>query len=208
MNPFRFATVVTLLAASLLAPAVSPAKDLKDRDPEEVHRELNWEYAKLYKAVSSLRMVDELLLLKFESDETEALCKQIAAFGSRAKAELEDLRKADPRISFDEDGRSGLAHEASKRQQKERLKLYAPVTGASGPDFERNLILGQASLLYLLRFRVEVMAEAETSAARAKYLRNMHKEIDQLYARTARHLDKRHFREGARTPLGAAGEID
>ena len=179
-----------------------------ERDPRDVQRELNYEYAKLYKSVSNLRLQDELLLLKFESDETEALSKQIAAFGSRAKAELEDLRKANPGISFDDTGRTELSHEASKRQKKERLKAYAPLTGASGADFERMLLLGQATVLGQLRFRVEVMADAETSPARSKYLRNMQGELDQLYARTVKLLDRRYFREGARTPLGSAGEDD
>src|SRR5690348_1250254 len=120
------------------------AASAKDRDPRDVQRELNFEYAKLYKSVSNLRLQDELLLLKFESDETEALCRQVAAFGSRAKGELEDLRKADPRISFDDTGRTELAHEASKRQNKDRLRAYAPLTGASGADYERMLLLGQA----------------------------------------------------------------
>jgi hypothetical protein len=179
-----------------------------DRDARDVHRELNYEYAKLYGSVSNLRLQDELLLLKFESDETEALCKQIAAFGSRAKAELEELKKADPGISFEETGRTELSHEASKRQKKERLKAYAPVTGASGADFERMLLMGQATVLYQLRFRVGVMADAETSPARSKYLRKMQGELEQLYARTSRLLDKRYFRQGANTPLGSAGEDD
>jgi hypothetical protein len=196
------------LAAGMAMVMACAAAWAADRDPRDVQRELNYEYAKLYKSVSNLRMQDELLLLKFESDETEALSKQIAAFGSRAKAELEDLRKASPGISFDDTGRTRLSSEASDRQKKERLKAYAPVIGASGADFERMLLLGQATVLGQLRFRVEVMADAETSPARSKYLRNMQKELDQLYVRTAKLLDRRYFREGAKTPLGAAGEDD
>ena len=208
MRLVRFATLAASILV-LLALVAPPGTALaKERGARDVHRELNYEYAKLYKAVSGLRLLDEVLLIKFESDETEALCRQIAAFGSRAKGELDDLKKADPRISFDDDGRTELSREVSKRQQKERLKDYAPVTGASGRDFERMLLMGQATILYQLRFRTEVMAEAETSAARAKYLRRMHGELNQLYARTARLLDKRYFREGAKTPLGSAVEDD
>jgi hypothetical protein len=202
MGPFRLATLAVGMALACCAAGAA------DRDPKDAQRELNYEYAKLYKSVSNLRLQDELLLLKFESDETEALTRQIAAFGARAKAELEDLRKASPDISFDDTGRTKLASEASKRQKKERLKAYAPVTGASGADFERMLLLGQATVLGQLRFRVEVMADAETSPARSKYLRNMQKELDQLYVRTAKLLDQRYFREGAKTPLGDAGEDD
>lgn len=204
MNLFRVAT----FAAGVALAAACGAAQAGDRDARDLRRELNYEYAKLYQSVSNLRLQDELLLLKFESDETEALCKQVAAFGSRAKAELEDLRKADPGISFEDTGRTELAHESSKLQKKERLKAYAPVTGASGADFERMLLLSLATMLSHLRFRVEVMADADTNAARSKYLRRMRGELDQLYVRTQKLLDNRYFRQGANTPLGSAGEDD
>jgi hypothetical protein len=204
MRPFRFAAGATGLAVLMACGGAWAG----DRDARDANRELNYEYAKLYKTVSGLRLLDELLLIKFESDETEALVKQIAAFGSRAKKELEDLRKADPSISFDEDGRTQLAHESSKLQKKDRLKSYAPVTGASGADFERMLLMSEAGVLSQLRFRVEAMANVDPSPARSKYLRKMHGELNQLYVRISKLLDKRYFREGARTPLGSAIEDD
>jgi hypothetical protein len=204
MKSFRAVSrvaAIALVAACGAASADAPAK--ADRQ-----RELNYEYAKLYKAASGLRLLDELLLVKLESKETEQVVKQIAAFGTRTKAELEDLARAHPEISLDEDGRTALSRESSKRQQRDRLRAFAPVTGATGADFERLLLLGQWSALYQLRFRVEVMAEAETSEARRAYLRKMHKELDGLYVQTARLLDQRHFRPPAKTPLGGAGGDD
>lgn len=204
MRPLGLAT---LAAGMAIVMACGPARAAEcDCSAPDAQRELNYEYAKLYQTVSNLRFTDELLLIKFESDETEGLVKQVAAFAARAKKELEDVRKATPSISFDETGRTKLSRESSKRQKKERMKAYAPVTGASGADFERMLLLGQASVLYQLRFRVAVMADAETSVARSKYLRKMHGELEQLYARTSRLLDERYFREGAKTPTGVGAD--
>ena len=194
-------TLVALLAAG--AAAAADAKAQPDRQ-----RQLNYEYAKLYKATNGLRLLDELLLVKLESKETEEVVERIAAFGARTKSELEDLRKAHPDVSFDDDGRTELSRESSKRQQRDRMRTYAPVTGASGPDFERMLLLGQSAALYQLRFRVEVMADAETNAARAKYLRKMRRELDELYVLAVNLLDKRYFRQPAKTPLGEIGGAD
>lgn len=171
-------------------------------------RELNYEYAKFYKAVSGLRMLDELLLVKLEAKETEELVEKIAAFGSRTKSELDDLKRAHPEISFDEDGRTELAREASKRQQRDRLKSYAPITGASGSDFDRMLLLGQSATLYQMRFKVDAMADAETNADRRKYLRGVRKDLDKLYIQAVELLDKRYFKQPARTPLGEIGAED
>lgn len=174
----------------------------------DIQRELNYEYAKLYKAVSGLRLLDELLLVKFESDETEQLIKQIAGMGSRMRSEIEDIAKKYPEVKLDEDGRTELSREASKRQQKDRKKTYAPVTGASGADFERMLLLGQSAALYTLRFRLDAMADAETSKERAAYLRKARGEMDRLYIQTVKVLDKHHFKGAAHTPLGMIGGDD
>ena len=171
-------------------------------------RQLNYEYAKLYKAVSGLRMLDELLLIKQETKPTEELIEQIAAFAARTKSELEDLARAHPEVSLDDDGRTELSKEASKRQQRDRRKTYAPFTGASGADFERMLLLGQSAALYQLRFRADAMADFETNEARRAYLRKMRGELDQLYIQTVKVLDKRYFKQPARTPLGAIGGDD
>lgn len=194
------ATCWAAAVAVLMAPALAGVETPTGRN---LQQELNYEYAKLYKAVGGLRLLDELLLIKVESKETEQVVEQVAAFGARAKRELEDLAKAHPEVSLEEDGRTELSRESSKRQHRDRMKTFAPVTGVGGTDFERMLLLGQSASLYQLRFRVEVMADAETSPARREYLRKMRGELDRLYALTVQLLDKRHFRPPAKTPSGS-----
>lgn len=194
----RIAAIAIALACGAAGADVQAGRDRQ--------RELNAEYAKLYKAVSGLRLLDELLLVKLESEETEVLVGQVAAFGSRTRAELEDLARAHPEVSLADDGRSPLSRESSRRQDRDRLKSYAPLTGASGADFERMLLLGQSGTLYQLRFRVDVMADAETSEPRRAYLRKVRQDLDRLYVQTVELLDARYFKAPARTPLGAAGD--
>lgn len=203
----RSTRVVTWAAAAAVLVACSALGAEQPAEPER-QRQLNYEYAKLYKAMSGLRLLDELLLVKHESKETEQLIGQIAAFASRTRSELEDLARAHPEVSLDDDGRTELSRESSKRQQRDRMKTYAPLTGASGADFERMLLLGQSAALYQLRFRVDVMADAETSAPRRDYLRKMRGELDRLYVQTVKLLDQRYFRPPARTPLGLIGGED
>src|SRR5687768_1585672 len=104
MSSSRVATWAA--AAVVMAWNAAYADVQTERDRQ---RELNYEYTKLYKAVSGLRLLDELLLVKFESKETEQLIEQIAAFGSRTRSELEDLARAYPEVSLDDDGRSQLS---------------------------------------------------------------------------------------------------
>jgi len=203
MRSFRIAHWAAV--AVVLVSGAARADPQAGRDPQQ---ELNYEYAKLYKAVSGLRLLDELLLVKLETRETEELIEQIAGLGSRMKSELEDLAKAHPEIKLDDDGRTALSREASKRQQNDRRKTYAPVTGAGGADFERMLLMGQSAALYMLRFRLDAMADAETSKERAAYLRKARGEMDRLYIQTVKLLDKRYFKQPAKTPLGFIGGDD
>lgn len=200
---FAVWTAVLALLTAWGAFAGSEAQSARDRQ-----RELNYEYAKLYGAMNGLRMLDELLLVKLESKETEKLVEQIASFGARTKSELEDLAKANPEISLDDDGRTKLSKESSKRQKRDRMKTFAPMTGVSGPDFERMLLLGQQGVLYQLRFRAEVMADAETNPKRRDYLRGVQKDVERLYIETVNLLDKRYYKGPAKTPLGAIGGDD
>ena len=204
MRPFRVASWATAVAIAVASHGVY-AEAQTERDKQ---RELNHEYAKLYRAVSGLRLGDELLLVKLESKETEQLIEQIAAFGSRTKSELEDLARAHPEVSLEDDGRSQLSRESSKRQKRDRMKAFAPLIGASGADFERMLLMGQSSILYQLRFRAEVMADAEPSESRRAYLRKVRQDLDRLYVQAVTLLDKNYFRPPARTPLGAIGGDD
>ena len=179
-----------------------------EQTASERQRELNYEYAKLYRAAGGLQKLDELLLIKIETREFEQLIEQIAGFGARMRSELDDLARAHPEISLEDDGRTSLSQESSKRQARDRFKSFAPVTGASGIDFERMLLLGQQGALYQLRFRTDVMADFETSEPRRVWLRKKRDELDRLYAETLKLLDKRYFRQPANTPLGAVGGDD
>jgi hypothetical protein len=199
MKSFHVAQCIALIAV-----AVCSARAQAEIDQRQ--RELSQGYARLYQAASSLRFLDELLLVKFESRDTERVIGQIAAYGSRLKSELEDLARANPGLSLEDDGLPLLERDAHKRQQHDRLRTLAPLKGASGADFERTLLLTQSGALNQLRFLADALAEAETSEARRAYALGVRRELDRLYVQIVELLDKRYFKPPARTPLGAAGD--
>ena len=192
------------IAAIALVMACGAAR--AEADAERVsQKELNYGYARLYGAAGTLRLLDELLLVKLESKETEQVIGRIAAYGSRLRSELEDLERAHPSVSLDDEGRSQLQQDVNKRQQRDRLRTLAPLTGASGADFERTLLLTQSGALNNLRFLAQALADAEISKSRRKYLLGVRDELDGLYREVVALLDRRFFKAPADTPLGAAG---
>jgi len=193
------------IAAIALVMACGAAR--AEADAERIsQKELNYGYARLYGAAGTLRLLDELLLVKLESKETEQVIGRIAAYGSRLRSELEDLERAHPSVSLDDEGRSQLQQDVNKRQQRDRLRTLAPLTGASGADFERTLLLTQSGALNQLRFLADAIAHAETNESRRAYAKGVRRELDRLYVQTVALLDQRYFKQPAKTPLGASGK--
>ena len=163
-------------------------------------------YAQLYDAASGLRWLDEFLLVKTESAPTHQAIRELAEYSSRLKRELEELARANPSISLQDDGLPLLERNKRKALQADRAKSLAPLAGARGSDFERTLLLTQSGVLNQLRFLAQAIADAETDTERRQYVTGVRQELDRLYARIVRLLDKEFFRSPARSPLGAAGE--
>jgi hypothetical protein len=198
-------TALNWIVAIALVMGLGAAQAEADADRIS-QKELNYGYARLYGAAGTLRLLDELLLVKLESKETEQVIGQIAAYGSRLRSELEDLERAHPAVSLDDEGRSRLQQDVSKRQQRDRMRALAPLTGASGADFERTLLLTQSGALNQLRFLADAIAHAETNESRRAYVKGVRRELDRLYVQTVELLDRRYFKPPAKTPLGAAGK--
>jgi hypothetical protein len=198
--PLRHALVC---AAAIASASLSAAES-----PEQRNVELSRGYAALYDAAKGLRWLDELLLLKFESDDTQRVLTDLARYASRLKGELEKVAKDHPSLSLDDDGLPQIERRKRALQQRDRVKTLAPVTGAVGSDFERTLLLTQSGAINQLRFLASALAEAEKGSPRHAWILGVEREFDRHYVAVVRLLDRRFFCQGAQTPTGAAGKSE
>src|SRR5688572_13181677 len=88
------------LALLLIGAAPAAAK----QEETLSQRELNYGYASLHGAVKGMRHSDKIFLVKLESDACEKVVRDLSASMDRITARLEELARADPRLSLEDDG--------------------------------------------------------------------------------------------------------
>ena len=185
--------------------AGAPGKDLEAMSEADRDRVLSEGYSQLYDAASGLRWLDEFLLVKFESDDTQRVITDLAHYASQLKGELEQLEHDYPSLSIHNDGLPLLEKNKREMQAKDRAKTLAPLIGAKGADFERTLLLTQSGALNQLRFLAQAIVDAEKSGPRRTWMIDVQRRLDHLYVEVVKLLDRRFFRAPAHSPTGAAG---
>jgi hypothetical protein len=198
------------LAAACTAPQAKrecAAAANRPQSAEEVeNRVLGEAYSQLYDAASGLRWLDDALLFKRESKETQTVIGDLAHYAAELKGQLEQLAQDYPAISIHDDGLPLLEKRKREAQQRDRLRSLAPVTGATGADFERTLLLTQSGALNQLRFLAQALAEAEKNPQRQEFAAGVQRRLDGLYREVVTLLDRRFFRQPAHSPLGESGK--
>ncbi len=169
--------------------------ELGDETQSEADRNriLSEGYSQLYEAASSLKYLDEALILKFESDAVGNFANDAADYFAQLKGELEQLVKDYPSLSLDDNGLPLLEKKTRSAAQKNRLKSVAPVTGRTGAEFERTLLLTLSGAFNHLRLLALVMQDEEKSEQRKAFLKVVQQNFDRLYDEDIKLLNEEYF---------------
>jgi len=181
------------LAIAMLAAIVGGCGVFPKRLPEreQGRRTISEGYSLLYFAVSEQKWADKVLLVKFESADLERVVTRIAKYAAALKPRLEDLAKRYPAIHLEPPPPTEVEQRARRAQYHERLR---DMLGASGRDFEREMLLTQYASLDELRHLAAVMVEVETGENRRTFWKEVQTEFDAEYGGVLDLLRRRHFR--------------
>ncbi|HUO81529.1 MAG TPA: hypothetical protein VM616_01585 [Gammaproteobacteria bacterium] len=161
--------------------------------PDEPDDELERGYALLYELVSTLRHINKILLVKFESDDVQALTDDVSERLTKVTEQLEAMAAGNPGFDLENTGTPKFAGEARKAMSLARVKSFAPLVGSTGTDFERTLLLTQAGQLNQARYLSEVLADAEANADRQRFLMELNGEFDELFGRVDELLEEQYY---------------
>lgn len=193
-------SMLGLALAGLLMAGTAGAKDkdpekekLKDRETLP-QKELNYGYASLYGAAKGLRHSDKIFLIKYESEAVQAVITDLSESMDRIAKRLEELAKADPRVKLDDDGMPELETRKRDAVTKARLLSFKPITGRTGANFERTLLLSESGALNQLQHLTLELDKADPDAQRSAVLKEIHADIERLYGRVVQLLEKQYFR--------------
>lgn len=181
----------SLLAGLLLAGAGAAAADGHDALPQ---RQLNYGYAALYNAARGLRHSDKIFLVKLESGPCQAVVEGLSDAMARIADDLEKMAAADPELRLDDEGLPEIERRKRDAVTRDRLLSFKPITGRTGANFERTLLLSESGALNQLQFLVEELDKADPDPRRSAALKNIHASIKEQYGKVVALLERQYFR--------------
>ncbi len=155
---------------------------------------LNQGYSLLYQSASGLRLVDKILLVKFESDRTHRVVTAISDYCGQLTDQLKQLPQRYPSVRIDLKPLPEIERRKQAAANKARVLSFAPVVGRTGADFERTLLLTLSGGLNQLRFLTQVMADQERNPERAALLKGAHRHFLDLYKQTLKELSQDYYK--------------
>jgi hypothetical protein len=195
---FRHLGWALALAGMLAAgPAAGEEGDSKGKGKKKdilPQRELNYGYASLYNAAKGLRHSDKILLIKFESEAVQAVMSKLSESMGRIAQRLEELAKGDPRVKLDNDGQTEIENRKRDAVTRARLLSFKPITGRTGANFERTLLLSESGALNQLQHLVAELDKADPDPQRSAVLKEIHAEVSGLYDDVVDLLNRQYFK--------------
>lgn len=187
-----FPLVICSLLAGLLLPRAGAADD--DDGKALPQQQLNYGYAALYSAARGLRHSDKIFLVKLESGACQAVVEGLSEAMARITADLEKLDAADPDLRLDDEGLPEIELRKRDAVTRDRLLSFKPITGRTGMNFERTLLLSESGALNQLQFLVEELDQADPDPQRSAALKNIHASLKDQYAKVVGLLNREYFK--------------
>lgn len=180
---------VWMLATAIVS--LHPAPLWADTVDEATREMLSAGYSLLYADVSGLQKAHAGLILKQESDTTEAVVGDMVSYLKVLEGELRGLAGAGIRIDLNP------LPEAERRTQalaaRDRILSFAPVIGRAGEDFERTLLLTLAAGLNQLRHMALVLEGAEAPGERKQLMDRAATRLQDLQSGMEKVLNERFY---------------
>ncbi len=154
---------------------------------------LNEGYSMLYADATSLDRSELILYAKAESDDVEAVVRDVAGFGGDLKGQLERIARDYPAVRIDLDPLPEM--EKRKRQAigMDRARYFAPLFGHGGREYERTVLIGFTNGINHERHLCEVMAKVEPDPNLKRFLLQTEQSYGRLYDRTVALLEREYF---------------
>jgi hypothetical protein len=151
-------------------------------------------YSMLHKDAFTISSVRGLLLVKQESDEFNKVVSEVAEYGGKLKEELERLAKAYPGVRIDLDPLPEMEKRKRFATGWDKFKDVAPVTGKSGKEWERILLISLTNGLNQERHLAEEMAKEEPNEQLKKFLLEQEAAMTKLWERGEALLERRYYK--------------
>jgi hypothetical protein len=193
----RRSTLIRFVAIALLLPlaACSQLSDTKKLPPDKnaPRAQLSIGYSLLYQEADGIPKLKWILMFKDKPEEMGRLTTDLVSYYQQLADTMQRLSKQYPAMRIDVAAMSEIEGDERKAIGADLAKDFAPLTGKTGVEFEREALLMFYNTLNEQRHLTGVMVGLEPDAALRKFLETTKAQLDARYAKVGALLNRRYF---------------
>ena len=193
----RRSTLIRFVATALLLTlaACSQLSDTKKLPPDKnaPRAQLSIGYSLLYQEADGIPKLKWILMFKDKPEEMGRLTNDLVSYYQQLADTMQRLSKQYPAMRIDVAAMSEIEGDERKAIGADLAKDFAPLTGKTGVEFEREALLMFYNTLNEQRHLTGVMVGLEPDAALRKFLETTKAQLDARYAKVGALLNRRYF---------------
>ncbi len=182
------ALLLTLTACSQLSDTSKPSPD-----KNAPRAQLSIGYSLLYQEADGIPKLKWILLFKDKPEEMGRVTSDLVNYYQQLADTMKRLSKQYPAMRIGVAAMSEIEGDERKAIGADLAKDFAPLTGKTGIEFEREALLMFYNTLNEQRHLTGVMVGLETDPALRKFLETTKAQLEARYARVGALLNRRYF---------------
>jgi hypothetical protein len=187
----RFVTTALLLALAACSQLSATTKPPADKRAPRA--QLSIGYSLLYQEADGIPKLKWILLFKDKPEEMGQVTNNLLSYYQELADTMRGLSKQYPAMRIDVAAMSEIEGEERKSIGADLAKDFAPLTGKTGVDFEREALLMFYNTLNEQRHLTGVMVGLETDPGLRKFLETTKAQLEARYAKVGALLNRRYF---------------
>jgi len=182
------ALLLTLAACSQLSDTRKPAPD-----KNAPRAQLSIGYSLLYQEADGIPKLKWIFLFKDKPEEMGRVTNDLVSYYQQLADTMQKLSKQFPGMRIDVTAMSEIESDERKAIGADLAKDFAPLTGKTGVEFEREALLMFYNTLNEQRHLTGVMVDLEPDPTLKKFLETTKAQLEGRYAKVGALLNRRYF---------------
>jgi hypothetical protein len=193
----RGSPLIRFVATAVLLILVACSQLSNDRKPptdkNAPRAQLSIGYSLLYQEADGIPKLKWILMFKDKPEEMGRVTNDLVSYYQQLADTMKRLSQQFPGMRIDVPAMSEIESNERKAIGADLAKDFAPITGKTGIEFEREALLMFYNTLNEQRHLTEVMVGLEPDPALRKFLETTKAQLDARYARVGALLNRRYF---------------
>jgi nitrous oxide reductase accessory protein NosL len=193
----RRSTLIRFVATALLLTlaACSQSSDTRNPTPDKnaPRAQLSIGYSLLYQEADGIPKLKWIFMFKDKPEEMGRVTDDLVSYYQHLADTMQRLSKQYPAMRIDVAAMSEIEGDERKAIGADLAKDFAPLTGKTGVEIEREALLMFYNTLNEQRHLTGVMVGLEPDPALRKFLETTKAQLDARYAKVGALLNRRYF---------------